>query len=92
MWPEERIKEPDCTIGAGYTEAKWISENILEEASRRTPLRATVVRVGQLVGGPGGYWSEREWFPSLVKSAQYVGCLPAAEGVSPTWERDAQTR
>ena len=83
VWPEERIKEPDCTIGAGYTEAKWVSENILEEASRHTPLRATVVRVGQLVGGPGGYWSEREGFAAMIKSSTYLGMLPSIPGVSP---------
>ena len=90
---EEHINEPiGIVMAQGYAESKWVGEQILASTTREAGLQTIVVRVGQLCGAENGHWSEREWFPSLVKSAQYVGCLPAAEGVSPTWERDAQTR
>ncbi len=38
--------------------------------------------MGQLCGGLSGYWKEKEYFPSIVKSSLYAGCLPSAEGVS----------
>lgn len=82
VWLEEHLEQPDCALGAGYTEAKWVSENILEEAARRTQLKTTVVRVGQLVGGPGGYWNEREWFAAMIKSSIFLGMLPSIPGVS----------
>ena len=90
---EEHINEPiGIVMAQGYAESKWVGEQILASATRKAGLRTVVVRVGQLCGAENGHWSEREWFPSLVKSAQHVGCLPAAEGVSEACERDAQTR
>lgn len=79
---EESIAEPDCAFGSGYTEAKWVSEHILDEAARRTPLKPTAVRLGQIVGGPSGYWNEKEWWAALVKSSVFLGKLPAVPGVS----------
>ena len=79
--PEEHLDQPDCAIGFGYAEAKWVSEHILDEAARRTALRPTVVRLGQIVGGPGGYWTEKDWFPILIKSSVYLRMLPAVPGV-----------
>ncbi|KAL5495879.1 hypothetical protein ACEPAI_1343 [Sanghuangporus weigelae] len=86
IWPEERLPVPDSALGLGYTEAKWVSENVLDEAARLTALRPTVVRLGQLVGGPGGYWSEREWFAAMIKSSLLFGMLPNVPGVS-SWNR-----
>ena len=81
MFLEASIPEPDSALGSGYTESKWVSEQILDEAARRTPLRPTSIRLGQIVGGPGGHWSEREWCAALVKSSIYLGKLPAVPGV-----------
>ncbi|KAH8110855.1 acetyl-CoA synthetase-like protein [Phellopilus nigrolimitatus] len=66
---EEPLATPDTAIGAGYTESKWVSEHILQVASEKTPLSASVVRCGQMSGGPSGAWNTHEWFPSLVKSS-----------------------
>ena len=81
VWAEEHLSEPDSAFGSGYTEAKWVCENILHQAALRTGLRTTVVRLGQLVGGPSGYWSEREWFAAVIKSSLLFGMLPNVPGV-----------
>ncbi|KAL5534850.1 hypothetical protein ACEPAG_1315 [Sanghuangporus baumii] len=86
VWPEQRLPIPDSALGLGYTEAKWVSENVLDEAARLTALRPTVVRLGQLVGGPSGYWSEREWFAAIIKSSLLFGKLPNVSGVV-SWNR-----
>ncbi|KAI5120323.1 hypothetical protein M0805_000383 [Coniferiporia weirii] len=81
LWPEEHLDTPYSAIGQGYAEAKWVSENVLAQAAIYTALRPTVIRVGQLVGGPNGYWSEKQWFAALIKSSIFLGKLPAAPGV-----------
>ncbi|KAL5534944.1 hypothetical protein ACEPAF_3034 [Sanghuangporus sanghuang] len=86
IWPEERLPVPDSALGLGYTEAKWVSENVLDKAARCTALRPTVVRIGQLVGGPSGYWNEREWFAAIIKSSLLFGVLPNVPGVL-SWNR-----
>ncbi|KAH8110877.1 acetyl-CoA synthetase-like protein [Phellopilus nigrolimitatus] len=79
--PEEPLATPDTAIGTGYAESKWVSEHILQVASEKTPLSATVVRCGQMTGGPSGAWNTHEWFPSLIKSSIALGMLPDANGV-----------
>ncbi|KAH8110860.1 acetyl-CoA synthetase-like protein [Phellopilus nigrolimitatus] len=79
--PEEPLATPDTAIGTGYAESKWVSEHIIQIASEKTPLSATVVRCGQMTGGPSGAWNTHEWFPSLIKSSIALGMLPDANGV-----------
>lgn len=68
-------------MGNGYAESKWVSEAIITRAAQQTPLRPIIVRLGQLTGDTNGLWNEREWFPSMVKSALVVKCLPNIDGV-----------
>jgi thioester reductase-like protein len=68
-------------VGTGYSESKWVAERILDAAAERTALRPVVVRLGQVCGEGNGTWNEKEWFPSLVKSALTLGCLPSLNGV-----------
>ncbi|THH07788.1 hypothetical protein EW145_g3144 [Phellinidium pouzarii] len=77
---EETLAQPDSAIGTGYAESKWVSEQILEKASAETPLSTTVVRCGQMVGGPSGAWNDHEWFPSLVKSSVALQKIPDVKG------------
>ncbi|KAF4618234.1 hypothetical protein D9613_011556 [Agrocybe pediades] len=77
---ESRVA-PEVAANTGYTESKWVSEEILVDASKRTQLNSVIVRVGQLSGGLNGCWNTAEWFPSLVQSAQTLGCLPTDEKV-----------
>lgn len=63
-------------LGSGYTESKWVAEEILAKTSESTPLKTTTVRVGQLCGGINGAWNSHEWVPALVQSAKFLGCIP----------------
>ncbi|KAK0499792.1 hypothetical protein EDD18DRAFT_1460649 [Armillaria luteobubalina] len=65
----------DATVaqGMGYGESKWVSEELL----RLTPsLRYSIIRVGQLTGGPKGTWKMKEWIPSMIQSSTVLGFLP----------------
>jgi thioester reductase-like protein len=79
---EEVLSNPETAVGTGYSESKWLAERILDTAAERTALRPVVVRLGQVCGDGNGTWNEKEWFPSLVKSALTLGCLPSVDGVS----------
>ncbi|KZT73185.1 acetyl-CoA synthetase-like protein [Daedalea quercina L-15889] len=72
----ETSVEPDNVVSTGYAESKWVSEQILYSAAAKTPLRALVVRAGQICGGPDGAWNSHEWLPSMVQSAPALGCFP----------------
>ncbi|KZT63346.1 NAD(P)-binding protein [Daedalea quercina L-15889] len=79
-------------LGAGYTEAKWVAEELVYAATRVTSLDGLVVRVGQLTGGKAGAWATSEWYPCMVQSAAKngVGCFPDDNRVHscctpPTW-------
>jgi hypothetical protein len=59
-----------------------VAERILDAAAERTALRPVVVRLGQVCGDGNGTWNKDEWFPSLIKSALTLHCLPSLDGVS----------
>ncbi|KAI0795718.1 hypothetical protein C8Q75DRAFT_711913 [Abortiporus biennis] len=82
---EEYILDPHVPAGSGYGESKWVAERILAVASERTGLRTTTVRIGQLSGDKTGYWNEKEWVPSLVKSSFFTHCLPDVPSGLVTW-------
>lgn len=71
----------DVAIGMGYTESKWVSEQILDRVGKETQLKPLTVRVGQLCGGTNGCWNKNEWFPSMVHSALVAQCLPTEDKV-----------
>ncbi|KAI9433075.1 acetyl-CoA synthetase-like protein [Lactarius indigo] len=77
---EEVLSNPEIAVGTGYSESKWVAERILDVAAERTALRPVVVRLGQVCGDGSGTWNESEWFPSLLKSALTLGCLPSLDG------------
>jgi len=69
---------PEWSVGMGYSEAKWVCEEILFAACRSTLLDALVVRLGQITGGKAGAWATTDWFACMVQSASKdgVGCFP----------------
>ncbi|KAJ6629893.1 hypothetical protein B0H10DRAFT_1775629 [Mycena sp. CBHHK59/15] len=73
--PESPI-DAETARGTGYTESKWIAEQILVKTAELTPLKPLIVRVGQLCGGINGAWNTKEWAPALVQSAGVIGCIP----------------
>ncbi|TFY80855.1 hypothetical protein EWM64_g3157 [Hericium alpestre] len=78
---EDILDNPEIAVGPGYSESKWISERILDAAAEKTSLRPVNVRLGQVCGDVNGMWNQDEWFPSMVKSALTVKCLPNLEGL-----------
>ncbi|KAL0571105.1 hypothetical protein V5O48_010852 [Marasmius crinis-equi] len=83
--PEVIFPYPDHAIGNGYSESKWVAENIMLAARKATPIRAVSVRFGQLLGSArNGNWTTQEWFPSIVCAAQMTNSFPNTEG-SVSW-------
>ncbi|KAJ3729804.1 hypothetical protein C8R42DRAFT_637953 [Lentinula raphanica] len=74
--PEEQLQDPSLVISTGYAESKWVAEQIIYAARHSCKLNASVIRVGLLSGSINGHWDTNHWFPSLVESGHYVGCLP----------------
>ncbi|KAI1785122.1 hypothetical protein LXA43DRAFT_1186069 [Ganoderma leucocontextum] len=79
--PRERPLDPVDAVGEGYSESKWIAEQLLQAASERNLVRGVVVRIGQQTGGKNGAWKPTEWFPAIVAASAALGCLPAGQGV-----------
>lgn len=79
---EEPLEDPSVVGGRGYTESKWVAEQILLSASKQTDLRPVIVRAGQMAGDRRGRWNEREWFPALIKSSVLQRSLPDVPEVS----------
>lgn len=69
-------------IDSGYTESKWVAERVLAVAAEKNVVLPTIVRIGQLAGGPDGAWNTAEWIPSLVAASCALGYLPDGSGVS----------
>ncbi|KLO07028.1 acetyl-CoA synthetase-like protein [Schizopora paradoxa] len=74
--PEDPVNAK-CAVGTGYSESKWVCEEILSIATAESALQPITVRVGQLCGAStNGFWNPKEWVPSLFKSSALIGCLP----------------
>ncbi|KAJ7452161.1 hypothetical protein B0H11DRAFT_1742224 [Mycena galericulata] len=82
--PEEHLADPQVAVGLGYTESKWVAEEVLKQATQETALSPIVVRPGQLSGAANGAWNSSDWFPILLRSSQLLGHLPAISGHA-TW-------
>ncbi|KAJ7596093.1 hypothetical protein C8J56DRAFT_395210 [Mycena floridula] len=78
--PESFNSRPITAIGNGYTESKWVAESVLAHAAESTALSPSIIRLGQLCGARNGSWNPREWFPTLIRSAQILRCLPQPDG------------
>ncbi|KAJ6483684.1 hypothetical protein DFH09DRAFT_1211912 [Mycena vulgaris] len=77
---ERPIPDPRVSVGLGYTESKWVAEQVLEIAAQSTALSPVIVRPGQLSGANNGAWNPSEWFPVLLRSSQLLGHLPIISG------------
>ncbi|TFK38857.1 hypothetical protein BDQ12DRAFT_629926 [Crucibulum laeve] len=73
---QETPIDAKVAVGTGYTESKWVSEQILLESVNKSVLKPLIVRVGQLCGGSNGAWNTKEWLPAMVHSVKVVKCLP----------------
>ncbi|KXS94604.1 hypothetical protein AC578_7051 [Pseudocercospora eumusae] len=86
--PERVLTDASVSSEAGYSQSKWVAENICHQAALAHPELAQslrVVRVGQLSGDSvHGIWNKSEAYPLMLGSARATGCLPdlADEGVA----------
>ncbi|TFK84744.1 acetyl-CoA synthetase-like protein [Polyporus arcularius HHB13444] len=75
--PEAPIEDPRIAAGGGYSESKWVAEQVVASASG-VGIDTIVVRVGQLSGDTRiGGWSVQEWVPALLGASQKIGCVPS---------------
>ena len=76
--PEEIVDDWSLPQQMGYAESKYVSERLLDEASRVSGVPTAICRVGQVAGPTSGKgsWREGEWFPSLIRSSFELGVLP----------------
>ncbi|KAI6085965.1 acetyl-CoA synthetase-like protein [Hypoxylon rubiginosum] len=83
--PEAVLSDPSkLVLRQGYARSKYAGERLVDAYAAATGRKAAVLRVGQ-VAGPvelGGAWNKWEWFPSLVRSAKFLGALPRTLGTS----------
>ncbi len=78
--PEVHLN-PSSALGTGYAEAKWVGERTLDNVMKTANIPVVIIRLGQICGDRRGHWSEKEWFPALVRSSMFTGCLPDLDGV-----------
>lgn len=79
--PEIVSTDPSEASPLGYSQSKWVAEQICaaaNEASRSSFV--SVIRVGQLCGNEVGVWNTSEAYPLLLSTARATGCLPDLEG------------
>ncbi|OAX43282.1 L-aminoadipate-semialdehyde dehydrogenase [Rhizopogon vinicolor AM-OR11-026] len=75
--PEAIMDDPSVAQGLGYAQSKWVTEKICQIASQQTPVRAGVLRIGQMVGdSQNGVWNETEAISLIIKCADTIGILP----------------
>lgn len=81
---ETIFEDFDVAHSSGYGESKHVAERLLYEASLKSKIPSTICRLGQIAGpiNAPGMWNRREWFPSLVTSSKYIGCIPSSLGSS----------
>nr|POE88427.1 non-canonical non-ribosomal peptide synthetase fub8 [Quercus suber] len=86
--PEVIISDPTAATPLGYSQSKWIAEQICWAASKQTRLhgRVSVYRVGQLSGDTvHGIWNMKEAWPLMLSSVSRTGYLPVLHGESLSW-------
>ena len=75
---------PSLPSQTGYARSKHLAETLLYQSSALLP--TTICRIGQIAGplrdSRKQSWSTTEWFPSLVISSAFIGCLPESLGHS----------
>ncbi|RYP40604.1 hypothetical protein DL767_001604 [Monosporascus sp. MG133] len=80
--PERIFKDWRVPQATGYGQSKFVSERLLDAASREANIPAVVCRLGQVAGPTtaAGIWLKKEWLPGLIAGSKYLGKLPASLG------------
>ncbi|KAF8825493.1 hypothetical protein HHX47_DHR6000281 [Lentinula edodes] len=80
--PPEASIPPEFALSNGYTQSKWVSEQILDAAHRNNGLKYLNIRVGQLTGAINGAWNVKEWFPSMIQASKTLGSATIVDFVN----------
>lgn len=91
--PEGFSLDPADSSPLGYSQSKWVAEQICAAAADRVgpsgpfSKRHTVlvIRVGQLCGDESGIWSASEAYPLMLSTAGVIGSLPDIKGEVVNW-------
>lgn len=86
--PEEMIADPAAATDLGYSQSKWVAEQICCRANKVTRLsgRLSVFRVGQLAGDrEHGVWNTKEAWPMMLSAVKVTGSLPALGSEKLDW-------
>jgi len=78
--PESLISDWKVPDAQGYSESKFIAEQMFEAARQSLDVSSIVCRIGQIAGpvetGDHGEWNPKEWLPSLIASSKHLRMLP----------------
>ena len=75
--PEAPVLDLAQASDTGYGQSKLVSERIVEAAVLDAGANASVLRIGQVVGGMrSGWWNDKEMVPMIIRSALTMGVLP----------------
>ncbi|CEH19011.1 Long chain fatty acid acyl-CoA ligase [Ceraceosorus bombacis] len=79
---EDKQVELEWALG-GYGASKQVGERLISSAVKANAcFEGFSIRCGQLMGDEkSGQWNESEWWPSIVRSAGKLGCLPEDSGL-----------
>ena len=86
--PEKIIDDPTAATTLGYSQSKWVAEQICAHAAASTALsgKIAVVRVGQLSGDTvHGVWNAKEAWPMMLSSVRETGFLPDLPNEALDW-------
>ncbi|KAK3631936.1 hypothetical protein LTR56_012409 [Elasticomyces elasticus] len=86
--PERIIPDTGAATVLGYSQSKWVAEQICHRASQSTRLKGnvSVYRVGQLAGDTvHGCWNMKEAWPMMLSAVNVTGSLPALEDEKLDW-------
>ncbi|KAF9017319.1 hypothetical protein BDZ89DRAFT_1074872 [Hymenopellis radicata] len=80
---ETPIDDGAVAIGTGYSESKWIAEQMLYRIAKEfSHFRPLIVRAGVISGAPNGAWNPTDFVPAVVKLSVHseMRCLPEYPG------------
>lgn len=75
--PETLSTEPSDASPLGYSQSKWVTEQVCNAANKTmgAPF-VSVIRVGQLCANEKGVWNASEAYPLMLSTAKLTGSLP----------------
>jgi len=79
--PEAPIEDFTRASSMGYAQSKLVGEHIVRNAAQ-AGARSYILRIGQIVGDArNGVWNDKEFIPSMIRSALTLKALPTLQEV-----------